>query len=421
MVTLLKIYLIFAVIVIILYAIRHLIFAFNRLFAEQKQYYGDIYPSVYPSISVLIPMYNEEKVLHNILDSLLACDYDADRLEIIPINDSSTDRTRELLDAYHRKHPLIKPLHRTSTLRGKPAGLNDAMALAQGEIILVFDADYRPARHMLKHLALAFLNPEVGAVMGRVIPYNANVNLLTRLLSLERAGGYQADQQARYNLGTLPQYGGTVGGFRKALVLESGGFNPAILAEDTELTFRLLVKGWKIVYANSAECYEEVPETWAVRSRQIRRWSRGHNSVAFRYLIPLLKAKGLRLREKVDGLFLLFVYAVPFIFVLSVVASVILFFLGEMNIISAWWVFLFIGATNAFGNFAPFYQISAALIIDGSANDARLLHLMIFNFYYYLWYISRGFIDAIFDVFSKRTVQWAKTERFNSEKRRVLR
>ena len=88
MVTVLKTYLIFAVVVMILYAIRHLIFAFNRLFGVQKQYYGDILPSVYPSISVLIPMYNEEKVLHNVLDALLACDYDADRIEIIPINDS---------------------------------------------------------------------------------------------------------------------------------------------------------------------------------------------------------------------------------------------------------------------------------------------------------------------------------------------
>lgn len=420
MVTILKSYLIFSIIVMILYAIRHLIFAFNRLFSVQKQYYSDILPSVYPRISVLIPMHNEEKVLHNVLDALLACDYDADRLEIIPINDSSTDRTKELIDAYHRKHPCIKPLHRTSNLRGKPAALNDAMAIAQGDVIIVFDADYRPARHMLKQLALAFLDPEVGAVMGRVVPYNANVNLLTRLLSLERAGGYQADQQARYNFGTLPQYGGTVGGFRKAIVLASGGFDPSVLAEDTELTFRLLVNGWKIAYANSAECYEEVPETWSVRSRQIRRWSRGHNSVAFRYLIPLLKAKGLRLREKIDGVFLLFVYAVPMIFVLSVITSIILFFMGEMNLISAWWIFLFIGATNAFGNFAPFYQISAALIIDGSANDARLLHLMIFNFYYYLWYISRGFIDALFDVFSKRNVHWEKTDRFNSEQRGAL-
>ena len=95
--------------------------------------------------------------------------------------------------------------------------------------------------------------------MGRVIPFNANQNLLTRLINLERSGGYQVDQQARYNMGLIPQYGGTVGGFRRQVIMDMGGFNPAVLAEDTELTFRLYTHGWKVIYANSAECYEESP------------------------------------------------------------------------------------------------------------------------------------------------------------------
>ena len=85
------------------------------------------------------------------------------------------------------------------------------MKLAKGEIIIVFDADYRPARNMLKQIALGFEDPQVGAVMGRVIPYNTNTNMLTRLINLERSGGYQVDQQARYNLKTIPQNGGTGG------------------------------------------------------------------------------------------------------------------------------------------------------------------------------------------------------------------
>ena len=96
---------------------------------------------------------------------------------------------------------------------------------------------------MLKQIALGFEDPQVGAVMGRVIPYNTNTNMLTRLINLERSGGYQVDQQARYNLKTIPQYGGTVGGFRKDFLLETGGFNPKVLAEDTELTYRLFTNG----------------------------------------------------------------------------------------------------------------------------------------------------------------------------------
>ena len=245
-------YIIFVIIVMLLYTVRHFFFTIVRLLGRQRLYYNDIVTSRMKHISVLIPMHNEEKVLDTVLTALLECDYDADRLEIIPINDNSTDKTREMLDEYHRKYEFIRTLHRNCADRGKPVGLNDAMRMARGEIIIVFDADYRPARSMLKQIALAFEDPQVGAVMGRVIPYNTNKNMLTRLINLERSGGYQVDQQARYNLRAIPQYGGTVGGFRRDFLLNTGGFNPKVLAEDTELTYRLITNGWKVVYANSA-------------------------------------------------------------------------------------------------------------------------------------------------------------------------
>lgn len=411
-VAILRGYMIFVIIVMLIYTIRHYIFSLNRLLARQRLYYNDIYSSRMKTISVLIPMHNEEQVLAYALEALLECDYDRDRLEIIPINDNSTDRTKELLDEYHKKYEFIRPLHRNCPDRGKPAGLNDAMKMAKGEIIIVFDADYRPAKDMLKQLAIAFEDPEVGAVMGRVIPYNTNKNLLTRLINLERSGGYQVDQQARYNLRTIPQYGGTVGGFRKDLMMEMGGFNPLVLAEDTELTYRLYTNGWKVIYANSAECYEEAPETWKVRGRQIRRWARGHNQVLFRYLPRTILTRNMNLREKIDGLMLLFVYAVPFFLALGQVDSFVLFFLGEMDLFAGWWVLLFIGVYCSFGNFAPFYEIGTSLVLDGMRGEIHLLPLIMFNFYFYMWNISLGFLDALADVLTGRKVRWAKTKRF---------
>ena len=416
-VAILKGYMIFQIILIIIYVIRHFLFGVNRMAGRQRLYYNDIYSSKMKSITILIPMHNEEQVLSYVLDSLLECDYDRDRLEIIPINDNSTDRTKELLDEYHKKYEFIRPLHRDCPDRGKPVGLNDAMEIATGEIIIVFDADYRPAKDMLKQLAIAFEDLEVGAVMGRVIPYNANKNILTRLINLERSGGYQVDQQARYNLKTIPQYGGTVGGFRKDILLSTGGFNPLVLAEDTELTYRLYTSGWKVIYANSAECYEEAPETWSVRSKQIRRWARGHNQVLFRYFFKTLLTPHMNFREKLDGILLLFVYAVPFFMLLGQIASLILFFLGEMNLFSGWWVLLFLGAYCSFGNFAPFFEIGTALFLDGILGEIFLLPLLLFNFYFYMWNISLGFLDAIADIVTKRKVKWAKTVRFAEKKK----
>ena len=405
-------YIIFVIIVMLLYTVRHFFFTIVRLLGRQRLYYNDIVTSRMKHISVLIPMHNEEKVLDTVLTALLECDYDADRLEIIPINDNSTDKTREMLDEYHRKYEFIRPLHRNCADRGKPVGLNDAMRMARGEIIIVFDADYRPARSMLKQIALAFEDPQVGAVMGRVIPYNTNKNMLTRLINLERSGGYQVDQQARYNLRAIPQYGGTGGGFRRDFLLSTGGFNPKVLAEDTELTYRLITNGWKVVYANSAECYEESPESWNVRGRQIRRWARGHNEVLFRYLIPTITSPHLNLFQKIDGLFLLFIYAVPVLLLFGWGVSLALFFLGRMDIFGGWWVLLFLGVYNAFGNFAPFFEIGAALMIDGLPGEALLLPLMMFNFFFYMWNISLGFFDAVVDIVTGRGVKWDKTIRF---------
>ena len=269
---------------------------------------------------------------------------------------------------------------------------------------------------MLRSLAVAFSNPEVGAVMGRVTPFNTDTNLLTKLLHIERSGGYQTDQQARYNLKLMPQYGGTVGGFRKKIVQETGGFNTRVLAEDTELTYRLFTKGYKVIYANDAECYEESPETWKARGIQVRRWSRGHNNAMIRYFFPVLFSKHMSIREKVDGIFLLFVYMIPFILLLGTIDSVILFFLGEMNMFISWWALIFVMAYNSYGNFAPFYEIATALMMDGRRKDLLMLPLMTFSFYFYLWNISLGFIDAILDLLTFRKVKWDKTERFTKKK-----
>lgn len=410
----LKGYLLFTIGVMLLYAARHYCFTLNRLFGEQRSYYQDIIDSELAKVSVLIPMHNEEKVAAHILERLLKADYDLAKLEIIPVNDFSRDDTGKIIEAYAAKHPCIRPLHRSKGDRGKPAALNEAIKLATGEIIIVFDADYLPPPSIIKNIAVCFNDPEVGAVMGRVVPYNTQSSMLTMLLDLERSGGYQVDQQARYNLRLLPQYGGTVGGFRRQVVVDLGGFDIRSLAEDTELTYRLSVNGWKVLYANRAECYEEVPETWQVRANQIRRWSRGHNGVMFRYLLPLIRSAHLSWREKVDGFFLLMVYSVPVVLLLGLCDSVALFFLGEMEIFSGIFFLLFLGAYNTFGNFAPFYQVGTACLLDGASQRIQLLPFLVFNFFFNMWYIFRGFLDSIVDVVTFRKANWDKTDRFRT-------
>ncbi|MEM4368269.1 MAG: glycosyltransferase family 2 protein, partial [Candidatus Anstonellales archaeon] len=174
----------------------------------------------------------------------------------------------------------------------------------------------------------------------------------------------------------------------------------------------------RVVYVNRAECYEEAPESWLVRARQIRRWSRGHNQVLFKHLLPLLRSENLSFWQKVDGILLLFIYMVPFLMLLGFLDALILFFFGEMEIFPSFLALSFIMAYNSFGNFAPFFQIGVAGFLDGVSQRLRLLPLFYFVFLFNLWYTSMGFIDALTDMITRRRAEWHKTERFRENQRR---
>ncbi|MDE2572366.1 MAG: glycosyltransferase family 2 protein, partial [bacterium] len=232
-VVVLQAWLAFVVAVMVVYTIRHWIFTFSRVNGRQRVSFGDAYEEDLPLLSVLVPMHDEQAVAAQCLDAILASDYPASKLEILPIDDHSKDETRAILTRYAAQDARIRPVTIEDAERGKANALNVALREARADIVLVFDADYTPGKGLLRALAKAFIDPEIGAVMGRVVPRNTSRNMLTRLLSMERAGGYQVDQQARYNFNLLPQYGGTVGGFRRQLLEEIGGFDPRGLAEDT--------------------------------------------------------------------------------------------------------------------------------------------------------------------------------------------
>lgn len=408
-------YLIIAIVVVNL--IRHYYFTLNRLLGHQRHPYLDLDTADWPRVTVLIPAHNEERVIGDILTALLEVDYPRDRLRILPLNDRSTDGTRAIIDRFAQEHPgLVTPFHREDGLAGKAAALQDVLPHITDDIVLVFDADYIPGHGLIKQLVAPFFDPEVGAVMGRVVPLNADVNLLTRLLDLERAGGYQVDQQARMNLRLVPQYGGTVGGIRRRAVEAVGGWDVRSLAEDTDITMRLLLAGWKTVYQNRSECYEQVPETWNSRMRQIFRWARGHNQVLRKYAGRLLFNRRTRLAEKIDGLLLLNIYLMSPIVVLGWVLGVVLWYLGVTK--PGLIVILAVTSYSTLGNFAVFFEIAAATHLDGTRSRVRLLPFIMAGFLVSLMAVARATVTQPF-ARPARNVHWHKTERCERRSRWV--
>lgn len=397
--------------VLAIYTLRHYFFTLNRLFGKHRQPFVDILEAEWPSLVVFVPAHNEARVIRDSLDALLTCDYPEDRLKIVPIDDRSTDETRAILNTYERDYPSrIIPFLRDDGIPGKAAALADAMGAHTGEVFLVFDADYIPGIRLLKQLVAPFFDPEVGAVMGRVVPLNVGLSLLTRLLDLERAGGYQVDQQARMNLRLVPQYGGTVGGVRRVALEHVGGWRTDSLAEDTDLTLRLVVAGWDVVYQNRSECYEEVPESWESRIRQIKRWAKGHNQALRRYIGSLIRNRSdLPLAQVLDGVLLLGVFVVPLVLVVGWFCTLTLLYTGYPP---QWGrlTILAISSFNTVGNFAAFFQVAAASRLDGSRERIRMLPFLFLGFLVSTISVGRASLSRA-SWLQGRPIQWQKTER----------
>ncbi|MBC7548941.1 MAG: glycosyltransferase family 2 protein [Polaromonas sp.] len=404
------------VLIMMVYGVRHMIFTLNRLIGRQRHPYIDVAVAQWPMITVFIAAHNEEKVIAGCIEALLNTDYPANRLKIIPVNDRSKDRTAQIIDHYVTQHPTrISPFHRVGGKAGKSAALKDALAFAEGDIAIIFDADYVPGRGLLKQLVAPFFDPEIGAVMGRVVPINAGANLLTRMLDLERSGGYQVDQQARMNMNLLPQYGGTVGGVRLSAVQAVGGWHDDTLAEDTDITFRLMLSGWKTVYTNRSECYEEVPEEWAIRVKQVIRWAKGHNQVMSRYWWKFATSSYLTLAQRIDGLLLLFVFLIPLLMLVGWILALGLYFLNAGSLLSQLIPVFALLIYGTLGNFAAFFEIVVAVLIDGNRKRLRLLPFNLLGFFISLFSISRAIWSLMLDGLLKREMVWDKTVRYRKE------
>jgi cellulose synthase/poly-beta-1,6-N-acetylglucosamine synthase-like glycosyltransferase len=363
-------------VLMVVFLVRQLTLSIFIRYTRRSNPYRDVVFQHWPTVTIIIPAHNEELVIGDCLDAMSRLDYPSDRLRIVVINDRSTDRTEEIVQTRVAKDGRLRLHNRDAqAVPGKPAAVGDIVEQIDSEIVAFFDADYVPDPPLLKLLMAPFIDPEVGATMGRVVPYNTNANLLTRLIDLERRAGYVVDQQARSLLNLLPQFGGTVGGVRLAALREIGGWNPNILAEDTDLTYRLFIGGWTVEYLDHAMCYEESPETWPVRFKQVCRWAYGHDECVFKYLGPVLMERRYSLLRRADAVVVLLFYIYPAATMLCLLAALMypLFYeYPPFNFVAFSVISFFIG----FGNFAPYFQMAVALQRDRQENAATLMPLI---------------------------------------------
>ena len=265
-----------------------------------------------PNVSLVVACHNEALVADSLVRGLKALHYPRSRLEIILVNDGSTDGTGELLESLTAGERHMSVLHRPAgSYGGKPGALNAAAEIARGEILVVFDADHIPRRNVIERLVRHFQDPKVSAVQGRCIVRNSVESKLARSIAIDYFSGYLVNEYGRQALFELPAYGGANCAVRATTLRRLGGWNTESVTEDTDLTLRVVMLGDRVRYDITAVDTEEGATTLRRFISQRYRWARGHQQVWRDYRGYVLRTPYLSALEKVETMLFLLVYHVP--------------------------------------------------------------------------------------------------------------
>ncbi|KUO22420.1 bifunctional polysaccharide deacetylase/glycosyltransferase family 2 protein [Streptomyces dysideae] len=243
---------------------------------------GRCLPSVTEPVTVLVPAYNEARCITNTLRSLADSDHP---IEIIVIDDGSTDGTADIVEQVAL--PNARVLRQANA--GKPAALNNGIAHARHDIIVMMDGDTVFEPSTVRELVQPFGDPVVGAVSGNAKVGNRGT-LIGAWQHIEYVMGFNLDRRMYDVLRCMPTIPGAVGAFRREALDRVGGMSDDTLAEDTDVTMALHRDGWRVVYAEKARAWTEAPETVQQLWSQRYRWSYGTMQAIWKHRRAVVEA-----------------------------------------------------------------------------------------------------------------------------------
>ncbi len=258
---------------------RFLLVSILAVIARLKQSLGKDVGTFTGLVSVIIPAFNEAVVVERTINSVLNSDYK--KLEVVAVNDGSTDNTLHVLELCKNKDSRAKVVDKPNS--GKAASINLGLQKAKGEIVVIIDADTIFTRKTITKLVSHFSNDEIGAVAGNVKVGN-RINWLTKIQSVEYITSQNLDRRAFGLINAITVVPGAIGAWRKDLVLRLGGFATDTLAEDADLTYAILEAGKRVVYEDEALAFTEAPETLNNFIKQRFRWMFGTIQVIYKHI-----------------------------------------------------------------------------------------------------------------------------------------
>lgn len=281
-----------------------------------------------PLVTVQLPIFNERYVVERLLRAAAALDYPRDRLEI-QLLDDSTDDTREiaarLVEGHRTAGRNVVHLHRGAREGYKAGALKEGLAACRGEFVAIFDADFVPHPDFLRRTLPHFRDPAVGMVQTRWGHLNREYSLLTTGQAFGIDGHFGVEQGARAWGGLYLNFNGTAGIWRKAAILDAGGWQADTLTEDLDLSYRAQLRGWRMVFLPDVECPAELPVQIQGFKSQQQRWARGSIQTARKLIPAILRAPGPAFRKYQAVIHLTHYAAHPLMLLVAIVSPALLY------------------------------------------------------------------------------------------------
>src|SRR6478735_1756076 len=309
-----------------------------------------------PVVTIQLPLYNEMYVAERLIDAVCAIDYPRELYEI-QVLDDSTDETRSIAELAVRRYAAqgvdIKYIHRADRSGYKAGALEAGLKVARGEFVGIFDADFIPTSDFLAKLMPHFRDPKVGMVQARWGHINQDYSLLTKIQSILLDGHFVLEHGGRNRAGHFFNFNGTAGIWRRAAIIDGGGWQHDTLTEDLDLSYRTQLRGWKFHFLPDVVVPAELPVEMNAFKSQQHRWAKGSIQTC-RKLLPSILQSNQPFGVKAEAFFHL---TANFNYVLMVLLSILMFPAMVIRYNMGWYemllidVPLFFAATASVANF----------------------------------------------------------------------
>jgi len=251
----------------------------------------------WPRVTIQLPIFNERYVIERLVEAISRFDYPHELLDV-QVLDDSTDETQEVARNCVERHAAqgmpVFYIHRTNREGYKAGALENGLKTALGEFVAIFDADFIPEPDFLRRTIPYFMNPDggekIGMVQTRWTYLNTDYSLLTHVETILLDGHFVVEHGARSRRGTFFNFNGTAGVWRRVAIDQAGGWEHDTLTEDTDLSYRAQLRGWKFLYLPHIECASELPVDMNGFKAQQARWAKGLMQTAKKILPKVFKS-----------------------------------------------------------------------------------------------------------------------------------